>query len=68
MAGLQARSQEELLGLLIASWAITDPKDWQHFKQIGAQSLVPGNFAQNIKPENQNLYDGLDGGLKKSMP
>lgn len=64
IAGLQDRPREQLLGLLIATRAITDPKDLQYFQQIGAQALVSGNFAQNTKPENQNLYGGLDGGLK----
>ena len=39
IAGLQDRSLEELLGLLIAARAITDPKDLQYFQQIGAQVL-----------------------------
>lgn len=39
IAGLQDRPREELLGLLIATRAITDPKDLQYFQQIGAQIL-----------------------------
>lgn len=39
LAGLQDRSREELLGLLIATRAITDPNDLQFFQEIGAQVL-----------------------------
>jgi len=39
MTGLQDRPQEQLLGLLVATLAVTDPSDLFYMEQIGAQLL-----------------------------
>lgn len=53
LAGLQSRTHEELLGLLLLVAEASGPEDWQNYKERGVQHLLQRGL--NLTDYNEDL-------------
>jgi len=53
LAGLQSRTHEELLGLLLLVAEASGPEDWQNYKERGVQHLLQRGL--NLTEFNEDL-------------